>query len=363
MSAALYQTVYLIVVTVLTAFLSVRYIKRVDDFAVRVSTKTNMIGYVIAIAVSLFIGFRPLSGRYFVDMSNYNLFYYVLSYGHEFEFSWDKQNYLFDNLFDWLGANYYDITVFFVIISLIYFIVSYKAISRLIPTNPIYAFVVFLGAFSTFSYATNGIKAGAAAALFLCAIAYRDRKWIAAFLLFASIGFHHSMIMPVIAYIAAFFYKNTKVYLGFWIICLIIAAAHITFFQELFAGVSNDETAQHYLTNTNEEWGGKTGFRWDFVLYSLLPICVGYYTVFMMKVKSLQYNFILNTYLLTNAIWLLCMYVPFNNRIAYLSWCLYPILLVYPFFSCRTLRYKVGILTSVVWIQLAFSLAMYFLVY
>lgn len=359
MSAALYQLVYLIAVTLFTLILSL-------------TNGNNMVsgqrgnngshgGLVIAIILTLFIGFRPLSGRYFVDMVNYQSDYYILRYGKSFDFSWEKENYLFDNLFDWLAANYYGITIFFLIIAAIYFLGYYLAIARLFPTNSLYAFIIFLGAFSTFSYAANGIKAGAAAALFLCAIAYRDRKWIAILLLFVTLGFHHSMVVPIVAYIAALICKNPKYYFCFWGFCLLVSAAHVTFFQELFAGLTTDESAIDYLTDNNTDWGGKTGFRWDFILYSALPLVVGYYAIFKYKVNSVRYDFLLNIYLFTNAIWMLCMYVPFNNRIAFFSWSIYSIVLVYPFFNCNPMTGQRNLLNGVVWIQLLFTLIMYFI--
>lgn len=360
MQASSYQLVYLFVVTVLTIVYSSRY-KATAISSWNANTESPHTTWIIAAILTLFIGFRPVNGYYFVDMANYYVFYYAFSYGKDFDFSWDKENFLFDNLFDLLGANYFDITFFFIIIAAIYFLGTAKALCRLFPNNSVYAFLAFLGAFSTFSYATNGIKAGAAATIFLCAIAYRDKKWIAALLLFASLGFHHSMTLPIVAYIAALFYKNTKAYLVFWIICMLMAAAHITFFQNLFADISNDESAVRYLTDTDVNWGGKTGFRWDFILYSALPIGVGYYSIFKQKVKSAQYTFTLNVYLLTNAVWMLCMYIPFNNRIAYLSWCLYPVVLVYPFLNCKAMSKQTSMLNSVVWIQLLFTLIMYFL--
>lgn len=359
MSAALYHPIYLIAVTILTIILSITN----DNKSVSGQTRNNISygGLIIAIILTLFIGFRPLSGRYFLDMVNYKSDYYILRYGKSFDFSWDKENYLFDNLFDWLAANYFEITIFFLIIASIYFIGYYIAIARLFPKDSLYEFIIFLGAFSTFSYATNGIKAGAAAALFLCSIAFRDKKLTAACLLFITLGFHHSMVVPIVAYIAALFCKNPKYYFCFWLFCLLMSAAHITYFQELFAGISNDESAVRYLTNNDTDWGGKTGFRWDFILYSALPIVVGWYAIFRQKVKSIQYNFMLNIYLFTNAIWMLCMYVPFNNRIAYLSWCIYPIVLVFPFFNCHQMQHKKTMLNGVVWVQLLFTLIMYFI--
>lgn len=358
MSAALYQPVYLIITTIFTLILSIKYGSK--SVSSQGGNHKSHGGFIIAIILSFFIGFRPLSGRYFVDMANYSSDYYILRYGKLFDFSWNKENYLFDNLFDWLAANYFEITIFFLIIAIIYFIGYYIAIAKLFPNDSLYSFIIFLGAFSTFSYATNGIKAGAAAALFLCAIAYNDKKWIAILCLFATLGIHHSMIVPIVAYIAALFCKKPKYYFCFWVFCLLMSAAHVTYFQELFSGISNDESAVNYLTNDDTDWGGKTGFRLDFILYSALPIVVGWYAIFRQKVKSIQYNFMLNIYLFTNAIWMLCMYVPFNNRIAYLSWCIYPIILVYPFFNCHQMQHQKSMMNGIVWIQLLFTLFMYF---
>ncbi len=79
------------------------------------------------------------------------------------------------------------------------------------------------------------------------------------------------MAMPIAAYIAAWFYNKSKWYFIAWGIALLIAAAHITFFQELFAGMA-DEGGANYLSDTSGTWGGKSGFRIDFVLYSALPV-------------------------------------------------------------------------------------------
>lgn len=99
----------------------------------------------------------------------------------------------------------------------------------------------------------------------------------------------------------------------------------------LFADLSNDKGAA-YLASDGLDWGGQTGFRIDFVLYSAMPALVGYWAVFKRKIQSKRYEFMLAIYLTTNSIWMLCMYANFNNRIAYLSWFMYPVVLVYPFF-------------------------------
>ena len=61
-----------------------------------------------------------------------------------------------------------------------------------------------------------------------------------------------------------------------------------------------------------------------------MPILVGCWAIFKKKIDNLKYNRILSIYMFINGLWLLCMYAGFTNRIAYLSWFMYPIVLVYP---------------------------------
>lgn len=65
-----------------------------------------------------------------------------------------------------MGSVFPDATFFFGLIAAIYFIGMFVACRKLFPSNTLIVFLVCLAAFSTFSYGTNGIKAGAAASLF-----------------------------------------------------------------------------------------------------------------------------------------------------------------------------------------------------
>jgi hypothetical protein len=147
----------------------------------------------------------------FVDMVNYNVFYDA-TFGKDFSFKNNTENLLFDNLFNFLASNRYEITLFFVVIAAIYFGCMYLACKKMFPRDSFFAYIIYLAAFSTFSYATNGVKAGAAASLFLCALAYRNDRWWKSWIFLAlSLGFHHSMILPIGSYIACSVYKNTRV--------------------------------------------------------------------------------------------------------------------------------------------------------
>ena len=80
------------------------------------------------------------------------------------------------------------------------------------------------------------------------------------------------------------------------------------------------------------EWGVEmeNRFRWDFLLYSSMPILIGAYTLFVRKIYNNTYLILLGTYMYANAFWVIVIRDLFSNRFAYLSWYLYPIVLAYP---------------------------------
>lgn len=330
MPAYLYRILYLGVVTLLSVYTFFRYETRngLKDYSNK-GFNVNVILFIIFII--LFIGLRPLNGHYFVDMGNYASYYSSVLEGETFVFDKNTDNIIFDNLFAWWGSARLGYSSFFLLISAIYFGAAYIGIKKLFPNNAFAAYLVFLAAFSTFSYATNGIKAGAAASLFILALGYRENLKVCIPLVFLSWGFHHSMIMVVAAFVVTLFVKNPKLYFALWVFCFLIAAAHITFFANFFSNFTTEHGAS-YLLSEGADDGTKGGFRIDFILYSAMPVLVGWYAVFKKKMHlSNLYKNLLNLYLCLNGIWMLCMYAAFTNRIAYLSWFLYPIVLVYPF--------------------------------
>ena len=360
-----YYTIYLIFVTIITLLVYSKYSKKNGNITYPLNKRKQDGTFLLVIFVVLFIGFRPES-YVFVDMLNYITFYYAFYKGNAFVFDKEAENLLFDNYFAWVGSMDLGTTFFFVSVAAIYFICTYIACRRMFPQDTLAAFLVFLAALSTFSYGTNGIKAGAAAAIFLMALSYRKNLKICIPLILVSWGFHHSMIMTVVAFALTLVYKNSKVYFAGWCFCLLIAMAHITFFQELFAGILSDsgDSGASYLSDVNSDWGGKTGFRIDFVIYSAMPILVGYWAVYKKRLQlSKLYTCLLNLYMTLNGTWMLCMYANFTNRIAYLSWFLYPIVLIYPYLNENwgPTRYKAFSLVMLA--HLGFTLFMEFVFY
>lgn len=110
--------------------------------------------------------------------------------------------------------------------------------------------------------------------------------------------------------------------------------------------------------------GGKSGFRIDFVIYSAMPVLMGYYVKYKYKLEDNLYDIMLSMYLTTNGIWMLCMYAEFTNRIAYLSWFMYPILLIYPCFAIKDQQHPLVMnRNKYIIYHLGFTLFMIFIYY
>lgn len=356
----LYSAIYLIIVTVITLlyFSKYRYMKislanKTDSASKDWSSSFTCL---LAVALSLFTGLRPLHG--FGDSSNYIEYYNLLEFT-KFSFNYDTENIIWDNFFAWWASSNLGIRRFFLFVATCYYTLTLVACRKIFPNNFSIAYIVFLGAFSTFSYSVNGIKAGLASTLFVLACAYRHKLLVCILLMLTSWGIHHSMQLPVIAFIITLFYKNTKTYFYIWLACIVLAFAHVDFFANLFASMT-DESGSKYLMGGSED-GTKGGFRLDFILYSSIPVLIGFLAIFKKGIKvSEQYKQILNLYLCTNSVWMLCMYASFTNRMAYLSWFLYPFVLIYPLLNENWGLSRNKTLTKIILGHLGFTIILFF---
>lgn len=353
--ASLYLTIYLLIVLFFTMRTIPLYTRSVVVNIERTKTAQKGLALILVVFMVFFIGLRPVSGKYFLDMANYQDYWNAANAG---TFIFVINNYIWDPLFVALAVSGMPIDVFFTLVALVYFGGIYVACKKMFPHDTLLAFLVYLAGFSTFSYSTNGIKAGVAAALFLVAVAYKEKRILLIILLVVILGVHHSMIVPITAVIAAHFVKNKKLYLFFWLACFLMAVLHITALMSFLGGFADDHGAD-YL----QEGESVSGFRPDFILYSAIPIFLGYFLTNKYKLKSSYYDFLWNVYTLTNSVFLICTYGTFINRIAYLSWLMYPIVLIYPFLNIVWSKKQDKYLKYAVWGHLGFTLFMFFIYY
>ena len=359
-AAEYYYYVYLGIVAIMTIYLLNQNTQKVTvpELVERTMQQPRTVALlIVSIFFALFIGLRPISGRFFGDMGVYTAEWFWIIRNAK---GWEADNLIFDNLPRWLNSYGLGYTYFFLINAAIYFIGSAYAMKRIFGGNALLAYVVWLAAFSTFTYSTNGIKAGAAASLFLVALSFYGRKWWALLFLFLSLSFHHSMRMPVAVFILCWFVDKPKWYLGFWLLSLAVSASGMTAAMEWLGNIlqsTNDAHGASYLLG-NVSDGTSGGFRPDFVIYSAVPVVLGYWVIFKRGFNSRFYNFLWSAYVVINAFWLLCMRANFTNRIAYLSWAFNALVLVYPFLAKSFMRRQIPMLRSVVVYNLLFTLFM-----
>jgi hypothetical protein len=224
------------------------------------------------------------------------------------------------------------------------------------------AMLFFLSAFSTFTFGVNGIRNGCACSMAICAFAIAadqkiNRLVCGAVVLLFAFGVHRSIALPVAAFVvASYLIKSPKTAIYFWIasigISLVAGSAAINF----FAGLGFDDRMSSYGTSTeNANQFSHTGFRWDFLLYSAMPIWLAWYVTKKAETERAMYgdtkeevetnitgagrfadahsmrvfNILATTYILANSFWVMVIRASFSNRFAYLSWFLYPVVIAY----------------------------------
>lgn len=220
-----------------------------------------------------------------------------------------------------------DLQTYFVGIAAIYVSLYFFACRRMVDKNQVWLFVTVILSMGFIAYGYNTIRAGLAFSIFLFAITYRKNLIMMLGLLLLASGIHFSVAIPTLMFLVSKYFPLSKVYFALWVLSIPVSFFAGDFFNNLFSQFSEDQRTE-YLIKKNTHYN--IGFRIDFIVYSLLPVIVGYYYIFVRKFKSVWYKNIYNTYLLTNIFWILVITSNYSDRFAYLSWFLIPFILVYP---------------------------------
>ncbi|HRH34501.1 MAG TPA: EpsG family protein [Catalimonadaceae bacterium] len=312
----------MLVVMLLTAF-HCRFL-RMEDF--RNIAFIQFMGFTLLIFVLLYIGFRPIHGI-FVDMTTYAYTYSRFQEGNPINVTGDKGFYAFMDF----CAQTIPVESFFALCACIYVIPNYVVSKRLFGTYWFYAFFMILATFTFWAYGTNGIRNGMAASLFLMAMGFEKNKIIMVAILALAASFHSTTYIPIISLIAAYLHPKPKSFLIGWFAAIALSLLFGGFWENLFANLGFDDDRTSYLTSTeNAAEFSRTGFRWDFLLYSGTAVLSGWYFIFKRNFNDPFYNVLFCTYLLANSFWILVIRANFSNRFAYLSWFMLGLIIIYP---------------------------------
>jgi hypothetical protein len=232
------------------------------------------------------------------------------------------------------------VKVFYLVCAFLYTYLPYLFFKKQFGPLSIYVFIAYLVSFSFLPFGINGLRNGLAVAIFLSAFIYFKKKWIFYFIIILSISFHKGMLLPFVAFlISSFVLKDNKKALYFWLLTIPISLLFrdiLENFAELIFSsdtVLQDDRASTYFSEEGQKYRVSGQFRWDFIIYSGVAVFVGYWAILKKKLSNPLYTLIFRTYLIANGMWILLIYAPYTNRVAYLSWFLMPIVLTVPFIS------------------------------
>lgn len=223
---------------------------------------------------------------------------------------------------------------------------------RWMPRHIMVALLFLFTAFSFWGYAINGIRNGMATSIALIGLSCFNRNIIQIIIgfviLYIAASTHNSLWLIVASASVAIFLRNTKTNLWVWIACLVLGSVLQNFFMEYFSGLIDDgRMAGYSQIAVSTDSFSRTGIRWDFILYSAMPILLGWYAIIKRRIKDNTYEFMLHVYIFANSFWLLINSIAFSNRFAYISWFMYPILLAYPLCKFKIFKQQ-GLATGLI---------------
>jgi len=299
---------------------------------------TPIAAILLSILLIVWMGMRTASGHYYGDSSMYRHTYdnVLTKYFSDIDFS---KEWFFNIIGTWCKSMECSYVGYFLVIEIGYIGFMLIAYWRALWENVWLAVLFAFSAYSFFTYGTNGLRNGLACSMITAAIVFiatdkRNALPLCVTLCVCALGVHKSMLLPIASLIAALtFVKNTKHALYFWIASIPISLIWGEYITNLFASMGYDDRMSSYARSTTEADLAEfshVGFRWDFLLYSSMPVCLISYVVFRRNIKDRTFHIISTVYLLCNAFWVMVCRSAFSNRFAYLSWFIYPLVIAYP---------------------------------
>ena len=234
-------------------------------------------------------------------------------------------------------ASFTNSSVWFFFITAILYMMGYIIFitRKIIPAYQFILFVTILTSMGFYAYANNTLRAGLALSIFVTLLAQpyllKPKTLV---LLVIILLIHKSLLLPIVGLALTILYKRKDHYAALWMVCLLLSLGAGSTFVTLFGSYFSfaDERVMQYAAEGSTHY--KTGFRWDFVIFSVLPLALAWYY----RKKGYNdpfYHQILSIYTICNAFWLLLIRMPFSDRLATLSWFLIPVIIMYPLLTKR----------------------------
>lgn len=311
--------------------------------------------------VAIYIGTRPL--WCYADTNLYTMMFHLVQNGYWESFKDAEQEPIWTYIAN-IHVKHADASTWLLTISTVYVGGMTYAAYKWLPRHFFIAIIFLLTAFSFWGYATNGIRHGMATSIALIGLTFFNQskhKLVVAYSFLAIASLIHTSILLVVASVTmALFLKCTKRNVYIWLICIILSFILQEPLKVFMSTIINDSRMTNYLMNMEDSKNlfSVTGFRWDFIIYSSIPIILGLYTIVQKGLTDKIYSLLLNTYIFSNAFWVLINSAAYSNRFAYLSWFLFPILIAYPICKFRIFPRQGIVACLILFISIAFTFVM-----
>ena len=283
----------------------------------------------------IFYGFRPVS-VFFGDMVVYRSGFELLqNYGiYDAEGTEERTSDVIFYAYQRICALSVDIHVWFASVMFFYIAMMFSGCRKIDSYHSALLMLFCIGSFEFYPFSVNGIRNGVACSFAIMAVAClckEEKIWAFVWSVFA-VGCHKSAALPIATMVFSYFMVNKPKYMFIaWGGAIVLSLAIGGYIDSLLSAMTYDERlAQNIQGDDADGVVMEHRFRWDFLLYSSMPIILGWYTIFKRQMFDKTYLILLGTYIYANAFWVLAIRALFSNRIAYLSWFIYPIVLAYP---------------------------------
>jgi hypothetical protein len=331
MPAALYQPIYLALITVICLAFGLRYISS-NGYEMQEEGSSEIMPILLATILIIWLGNRPINGAYFGDTANYAISY-ALQDVSDVKMNWHGE-WVWELLVSTCKAAGLSVSTFFIIIEAGYIISVLWAIKRFMPENMLLGIMFVLTSLSFFSYGVNGLRNGLACHFTILGISFlTDKKYLPCAILFImALGIHRSVMLPIVAsLIGAFLMKSPHTAIYIWIASIFASLVAGNALTSHIASFGFDDRISNYIVTANDLSGfSRVGFRWDFLLFSAMPILMIWYICVKRRISDTWYDLIAIVYCLSNSFWIIVNRSSFSNRFAYLSWFIYPLVIAYP---------------------------------
>ena len=272
MDATLYQPIFLTLISMLCVGYSLRYVSS-SDYHLQLQSGGWLVPFVLSVVLVFWLGLRPVS-YVFGDTVNYAAEYERLQPG-IISMDWSRE-WIWQWLMHGCKAAGLSVNIFFLIVEAGYILTAFWAVRRFFPTNPLIGMLFVFSSLMFFTFGTNGLRNGLACHIVLLAISYLyDAKYVVGVLLcLLAFGIHRSVILPIAASVGGMFLaKQPKWALYFWFASIAISLVAGGAVTNFFASLGFDDRMTDYTLGDNDMGQfSRTGFRWDFLIYSAFPV-------------------------------------------------------------------------------------------